>query len=248
MEFSTMALGKVSKFAAFAARECAVIEAIQTAPPAPQEPTAHELRARRKAAKKALRDLSTATPDQIEFAAPAGKAATDLSELELAMREALGLGRSEPAIEAPVPAPVASPVELLAIIPATFGNTDAARDAARMRELEKQTRAVLNLPDAEAQPQEQPKPKPEKPRQFVKRRIEVILNVRNSMGAIVPFYHVDPSSSRLEAEINANRKAKGYGLTVLETRQINEIEAIIDAEAPKAKAGRRTTDSVHAAH
>lgn len=247
-----MALGKGSRFAAFAARECAIIETIQTAPPAAPDPTPHELRARRKAAKRALRDLANATPDQVIFDTRPRDSRQSADDLEAQMREALGLGSE-------APAKPATPEtnndwhsealgELLAVIPSpTFGKTDAAREAERMQALLEQTRDALKVPTPEPE-QQAPKPKPAKPRQFVKRRIEVILSVRNSMGAIVPFYYQDAGNSQLAAEIAAQKKARGFGLHILGTRKVSVIEVILDADASKGNAGKRAALPSHATH
>lgn len=50
---------------------------------------------------------------------------------------------------------------------------------------------------------------------LIKRQIEVVLDVQRADGTRIPFYHCDPGMNRLEAEIEAGKKARSFGLKVL---------------------------------
>jgi hypothetical protein len=50
---------------------------------------------------------------------------------------------------------------------------------------------------------------------LIKRQIEVVLDVERADGTRIPFYHCDPGMNRLEAEIEAGKKARSFGLRVL---------------------------------
>lgn len=217
-------------FAQFAQREHLIQDFLSTAEPAPAPPTLIELRRQRKAAKRALRDLQSLSPDQIQFAMPSiSQQSDDLKTLEEQMREALGIDK---------PAPTAKPELLLASFefnstpstaPAPHGIEQASETAKRQAALEKELRATLGVPTPAhlAEPVRQQAA----PRTCIKRRLEVLLQVRRRDGSEIPFYHSDPCTSSLEAEINAAMKARSFGLTVLKTisTAVKEFECTVGA-------------------
>jgi len=217
-------------FAQFAHREHLIHDQLSTVEPAPAPPTLMELRRQRKAAKRLLRDMQSLSPEQIEFATPSvSQQADDLKTLEEQMREALGIDK---------PAPTAKPELLLASFefnpapsttPAPPGIEQASETAKRHAALEKELRATLGVPTPAhlAEPVRQRAA----PRTCIKRRLEVLLQVRRRDGSEIPFYHLDPCTSSLEAEINAAKKARSFGLTVLKTisTAIQEFECTVGA-------------------
>lgn len=219
-------------FAQFAHREHLIHDFLSTVEPPPAPPTLQELRRQRKAAKRALRDLQTLSPDQIEFATPSiDRQTEDLKTLEEQMREALGID---------APAPKEKPELLLAsfefipaasITPPPPGVEQASETARRQDALEKELRATLGVPTPPTL--DEPTRKHAAPRTCIKRRLEVLLQVRRRDGSEIPFYHLDACTSSLEAEINAAKKARGFGLTVLKTisTAVKEIEFTVGATA-----------------
>jgi len=217
-------------FAQFAHREHLIHDHLSTVEPEPAPPTLMELRRQRKAAKRLLRDMQSLSPEQIEFATPSvSQQADDLKTLEEQMREALGIDR---------PAPPAKPELLLAsfefeTIPSrsrpTPGIEQASETAKRQAALEKELRATLGIPTPTNAVE--PTRKQAAPRSCIKRRLEVLLQVRRRDGSEIPFYHLDPCTSSLEAEINAAKKARSFGLTVLKTisTAIQEFECTVGA-------------------
>lgn len=77
---------------------------------------------------------------------------------------------------------------------------------------------------AVAKPVPPPKPIAKPVKQVVKHRLEVILQVARADGSEIPFYHCDTGISKFVAEMNAARKARGYGLTVLSTISVTPVE------------------------
>lgn len=171
-----------------------------------------------------MRELREVSADQIEFSLPSAVAAfserevtEELQTLEEQMRAALGLTSATP--------PSAKDEVSLGHIefvvptdkPATkhpVGVEQASETAARLKALEKEMRSAFGV--AEPAPAvEPPKPKPTPITRLVKRNIEVILSVQRADGTRIPFYHLDDCTSTLEAEINAAKKARKFGLTVL---------------------------------
>lgn len=217
-------------FAQFAQREHLIHDILATAEPAPAPLTLIELRRQRKAAKRALRDLQSLSPDQIEFATPSIASQTDdLKTLEEQMREALGIDN---------PAPTAKPEIHLGsfefkTIPSlsrpTPGIEQASETAKRQAALEQELRATLGVPTPAhlAEPVRQQAA----PRSCIKRRLEVLLQVRRKDGSEIPFFHSDACTSSLEAEINAAKKARSFGLVVLKTisTAIQEYECTVGA-------------------
>lgn len=225
-----MALNSSLGFAQFAHREHLLHDWLSTIEPAPAPPTLQELRSLRKAKKRQLRELQALSPEQIEFATPSiSRQTEDLKTLEDQMREALGIDK---------PAPQEKQELLLAsfefqTIPSTTppppGIEQASETSKRHAALEKELRATLGVP-APAHVIESTS-KPAAPRTFVKRRQEVMLQVRRRDGSEIPFYHLDTCTSSLEAEINAGKKARGFGLTVLKTisTAVKEFECTVGA-------------------
>lgn len=220
-----MALNTGLGFAKFAQREHVILDVISTTEPPQPKPTLHELRAQRKAAKRALRDLQSLSADQIEFAAPSiSRQTEDLKTLEEQMREALGL---DTPVKQDKPEILLASFEFQTIpskTPPPPGVEQASETAKRQAVLEKELRATLGVPTP-TKPAE-PTRKPTAPRTCFKRRLEVMLQVRRPDGLEIPFYHLDSCASALEAEINASKKARSFGLTVLKTisTAIKEIE------------------------
>jgi hypothetical protein len=215
-----MALNSGLGFARFAEREHCLLELISTVEPPPPEPTPHELRALRKAEKRKRRELSSLKESDFFFDfTPAAKS----SDLEDQMRDALFTNS---------PTKPKEPELLLAsfeFVPSivktapTPGIEQASETAKLHAKLENELRATLGVPSPKKTPI---KTKVSAPKLCVKRRLEVMLLVRNRDGFEIPFYHQDDCTSSLEAEINASKKARGYGLVVLETisKKVVEIE------------------------
>lgn len=217
-------------FAQFAHREHLIHDFLSSAEAPPAPPTLLELRRQRKAAKRALRDLQSLSPEQIQFSLPSiSRQTEDLKSLEEQMREALGIDK---------PAPTAKPELLLASFefkttpstaPAPHGIEQASETAKRQAALEKELRATLGVPtpiNSQAST-----PTPAAPKTCFKRRLEVLLQVRRPDGWEIPFYHLDACTSSLEAEINAAKKARSFGLVVLKTisTAVKEIEFTVGA-------------------
>lgn len=223
-----MAMNSSAGFATFAKREHVIQDCLSTSTPPPAPPTLMELRRERKAKKRQLRDLQSLSPDQIEICSTSiSSQADDLKALEDLMREALGVGL-----------PLAKKTEetLLGTIEfqpsasnsvPTPGVEQASETARKHAELEKELRASFGVPSPKL-PEETTR-KPSAPRTCVKRRLEVLLQVRRPDGSEIPFYHIDPCTSSIEAEINAGRKARGFGLTVLKTisTEVKEFEITV---------------------
>lgn len=217
-------------FASFAQREHLIQDFIATAEPTPAPPTLQELRRQRKQAKRALRDLQSLSPDQIQFAIPSVSQQTDdLKTLEEQMREALGIDK---------PVEPAKPELLLASFefktvsaktPPPPGIEQASETARRQAALERELRATLGIPSP-VKAAEPVRPH-SAPRTCVKRQLEVMLEVRRPDGWEIPFFHTDACASALEAEINAAKKARSFGLTVLRTisTAVKEFECTVGA-------------------
>ena len=166
-----------------------------------------EARRQRQEEARLLAELHDATPTEIVFALPestpidASKAKHDLEELEREMRTMLGLDKPDPVVAAPIP--VAKPI--------TKPKTMAKRKP-------------KPSPFVSA-PEPMPVKAAEKPvKQAIKRQLEVLLQVRRTDGIEVPFYYCDPGINHFVAEMNAARKARGYGLQVLSTISITTQE------------------------
>lgn len=217
-------------FAQFAHREHLLHDFLSTVEPEPAPPTLLELRRQRKAAKRALRDLQSLSPEQIEFATPSiDRQTEELKTLEEQMREALGIDK---------PAPTAKPELLLASFeftavpsttPAPPGVEQASETAKRQAALEKELRATLGVPTPPKP--EAPKRKHVEPRTFFKRQLEVILQVRDADWREIPFYHSEFNMTAVEAEIEAGKKARSFGLKVLKhiKTTAKEIEYTVGA-------------------
>jgi hypothetical protein len=125
--------------------------------------------------------------------------------------------------------------------PAPSTLSDAAKEHAELLEFEAQLRrdwgldpepALVILPEkvkvpAKAKPPIEAafvSPKPKHHLSLVKRQIEVVLQVVRADGQQIPFYHCDPGMNEFEAELNAGRKARSYGLRVLSTINITRKE------------------------
>lgn len=225
-----MALNTGLGFAKFAQREHVILDVISTTEPPPPKPTLHELRAQRKAAKRALRDLQSLSADQIEFAAPSiSRQTEDLKTLEAQMREALGIDKPVEPVKSDI---VLASFEFTTVTPSTpapVGIEQASETAKRHAALEKELRATLGVPTPTNS--HAPTPAPAAPKTCFKRRLEVLLQVRRPDGWEIPFYHLDACTSSLEAEINAAKKARSFGLVVLKTisTAVKEIEFTVGA-------------------
>lgn len=195
-----------SGFTQMALVESQIKAAIESLPS--QHPVGHqpfvskkkEARRKRQEEARRLAELQTAAFHEIEFDIPAStqptQAYSDLAELEREMRAQLGLD---------VPTQTASPAPVVA----------------KPKPKRTPLKAKPMIPTPE------PVKHTEKPvTQIVKRQLEVLLQVARADGTEVPFYHCDPSLSHLEAELNASKKARGYGLRVLSTLSITTKESI----------------------
>lgn len=227
-----MALNSGLGFSKFAAREHHLLDVIATAEPPPRKLTLHELRAQRKQAKRALRDLQSVSADQIQFAIPAQTASltSDIQSLEEQMREALGLDKP---VEQSKPEPLLLASFEFKTEPSKTapppGIEQASETAKRHAALEKELRATLGVP-APIKPEPLTR-KPTAPRTLVKRQLEVILLVRNADWWEIPFHHVEFNMTSVEAEISAGKKARSLGLTVLKTisTTVREFEYTVGA-------------------
>lgn len=165
--------------------------------------------ARRKRAEEARRlsELKDATLTEIVFALPestvidAAKAKSDLEELEREMRAQLGLDKPDPVVAAPIP---------------------VAKPTTKPKVMAKRKPKPSPFVSASPPPPVKTVEKPAK--QFIKRQLEVLLQVLRPDGIEVPFYYCDPGISEFVAELNASRKARGYGLQVLGTISITTKE------------------------
>lgn len=220
-----MALNSGSGFASFAKREHCLLDIIAATPP---EPTAHELRSIRKAERRKRRELSMLSADDFHFDFTPSPKSSDLQSLEEQMRDALGIDKP---VKQDKPEVLAS-FEFVTTKPKTApppGVEQASDTAMRQAKLEKQIRANLGVPTP-------PKPaspirKPAAPRTFLKRELEVILLVRDQDWFEVPFFHVEYNMTAVEAEIEAGKKARSYGLKVLKLISVEskEIEVTVGA-------------------
>lgn len=214
-----------SGFASFAKREHCLLDIIAATPP---EPTPHQLRSIRKAERRKRRELSMLTADDFHFDFTPAPKSSDLQSLEEQMRDALGIDKP---VKKDKPEVLAS-FEFLPTKPKTSpppGIEQASDTAMRQAKLEKQIRANLGVPTP-------PKPaapirKPAAPRTFLKRELEVILLVRDQDWFEVPFFHVEYNMTAVEAEIEAGKKARSYGLKVLKLISVEskEIEVTVGA-------------------
>ena len=223
-----MAMNSSAGFAQFAKREHVIQDCLSTALPPPAPPTLMELRRERKAKKRQLRDLQSLTPDQIQIGTPSQSSqAEDLKALEELMREALGVG-----------SPIAKRVEetllgTIEFVPVASnsvplpGIEQASETAKKQAALEHELRTTLGVPSSKVI--EEAARKPSVPRTCIKRRLEVLLQVRRPDGSEIPFYHIDACTSSIEAEINAGKKARGFGLTVIKTisTEVKEFEITV---------------------
>jgi hypothetical protein len=108
------------------------------------------------------------------------------------MREALGLDQP-------------SPQEPKAIIQVAIPVESKTADKRHTRAAKTPTETTPQVKPSTAKPT----------RSYFKRQIEVILYVQRADGSVIPFYHCDPGTSSLEAEINATKKARSFNLRVV---------------------------------
>ena len=198
-----MALHVGIGFSQFAHRETELRTVIALTPPPPPEPKHKPFVSKKKEAKRRRAELEAlkATPlTQIEFEAPcqvvqARQEANYLASLEDEMRNFFGLSDDDTEVPSPEPVSTAAP-------------------------LKPRAKAVKAAPVVEAKPA-----KPAKPRGYFKREFEVILEVINCDGMVIPFYHNDTeANSSVIAEINASKKARKFGLTILQTLRVETKE------------------------
>jgi len=203
--------GSGSGFARMAQMASQIEAAIRSLPAQPKHinhvSKKKEARRQRQEEARRLAELHAATPTEIVFALPestpinASKAKLDLEELEREMRTLLGLDKPDPVVVAPIP--VAKPI--------TQPKTMAKRKP-------KPSPFVSS-------PSPVPVKAAAKPvKQAIKLQLEVLLQVRRTDGIEVPFYYCDPGINHFVAEMNAARKARGYGLQVLSTISITTQE------------------------
>lgn len=217
-----MALTSGLGFARFAQREHCLLDLIATTPP---EPTAHQLRSIRKAEKRKRRELSSLTESDffLDFT-PAPKS----SELEELMRDALFTNSpvkpKEPELLLASFEFVPSKVQT----PPPPGIEQASETAKLHAKLEQELRETLGVPTPKKTPL---KTKDATPRVRIKRQLEVILLVRDQDWFEVPFYHVEYNMTAVEAEIEAGKKARSFGLKVLKLISVEskEIEVTVGA-------------------
>lgn len=208
-----MALHTGSGFSQLAQIDSQIRAAIASLPT--QAPVGHqpyvskkkEARRKRDEEARRLAELNDASLNEIVFATPESQPVTeaaqsklDLAELEREMRAQLGLDVPPPVVE--------------------------TKPAAKPKTMPKQVakRRVKPSPFVSA-PAPAPVPVVEKTaKQLIKRQLEVLLQVLRPDGIQVPFYYCDPGISEFVAEINAAKKARGYGLQVLGTLSITTKE------------------------
>jgi hypothetical protein len=196
----------------------------------PPELTPHEIRCQRKAAKRRLRELAqlkAIMPDEIDFSLPAAQqtAKAEIESLEQQMRAALGLDAApEPKKDESISL---GQIEFVhppktAARKTSGAGEQASETAEKLSALEKEIAGAFKLQPSVP---EQIAPKP-KPKSCVRRQIEVIIEICRADGTRLPFYHIDSCSSTLEAEINAAKKARKLGLSVLRTIQTEVVERV----------------------
>ncbi|MNF44821.1 hypothetical protein D3C84_259380 [compost metagenome] len=200
-----MALNTGLGFARFAEREHCLIELIATTPP---EPTAHELRSIRKAEKRKRRELSALKESDFFFdftpAAPS-------SDLEQQMREALFTNSPVKPKEPELLLASFEFVPSIAKSAPTPGIEQASETAKLHAKLEKEISASLRIPAPKKTPLKRKDPLPTS---RFKRRLEVMLLVRDLEWYEIPFIHVEYDMTAVEAEIAAGKKARSFGLVV----------------------------------
>lgn len=218
-----MALNSGIGFAKFAQREHCLLDIIATTPP---DPTPMQLRSIRKAEKRKRRELSTLTADDFYFDFTPAPKSSETQSLEELMRDALGI---DTPVKKDKPEVLAS-FEFIPVKPKTPpppGVEQASETAKLHAKLERELRATLGVPaPVKAVP---PKSKPAAPRTFIKRELEVILLVRDQDWFEVPFFHTERNMTAVEAEIEAGKKARSYGLKVLKLVSVTskEIEVTV---------------------
>lgn len=200
-----MALNSGLGFARFAEREHCLLDLIATTPP---EPTAHELRSMRKAEKRKRRELSALKESDffLDFT-PAPKS----SDLEDQMREALFTNSP---VKSKEPELLLASFEFVPSIVKTAptpGIEQASETAKLHAKLERELRANLGVPTPKKTPL---KRKDLLPTVRYKRRLEVMLLVRDLDWFEIPFIHVEYDMTAVEAEIAAGKKARSFGLVV----------------------------------
>lgn len=220
-----MALSSGSGFASFAKREHCLLDIIASTPP---ELTPMQLRSIRKAEKRKRRELSMLTADDFHFDFTPAPKSSDLESLEDQMRDALGIDKP---VKKDKPEVLAS-FEFVTPKPKTApppGVEQASVTAMRQAKLEKQIRTNLGVPTPAKPAAATTKPKA--PRTFLKRELEVMLLVRDQDWFEVPFFHVEYNMTAVEAEIAAGKKAREYGLKVLNLISVTakEIEVTVGA-------------------
>lgn len=211
-------------FSALTLCESQIIAAKVTPPP---EPTPHELRCRRKAAKRRLKELQQLGTGLIDFdITPATREAeNELESLEQQMRAALGID-SEPAPRQQEATTLAQ-FEFIQSTPRADSKADsigveqASVTAAKLSALEKEIASALRIAPTPAPVEPPPK---RGPQAVIRRQIEVVLEIQRHDGSRLPFYHVDDCVSSLEAQLNAEKKARKYGLSVLRVKSTNVVE------------------------
>jgi len=217
-----MALTSGLGFARFAQREHCLLDLIASTPP---EPTAHELRSIRKAEKRKRRELALLKESDffLDFT-PAPKS----SDLEEQMRDALFTNSP---VKSKEPELLLASFEFVPSIVKTAptpGIEQASETAKLHAKLEKELRANLGVPAPKKTPL---KRKDSTPTIRLKRKIEVVLLVRDHDWFEIPFFHVEYNMTALEAEIEAGKKARSFGLKVLQliSAKSEEIEIKLGA-------------------
>lgn len=200
-----MALNSGLGFARFAQREHCLLDLIAATPP---EPTAHELRSIRKAERRKRRELSSLKESDffLDFT-PAVKS----SDLEEQMRDALFTNSP---VKSKEPELLLASFEFVPSIVKTAptpGIEQASETAKRHAKLEKEISASLGVPSPKKTPL---KSKGYLPTVRYKRRLEVMLLVRDLDWYEIPFIHVEFDMTAVEAEIAAGKKARSFGLVV----------------------------------
>lgn len=201
-----MALHNGSGFSQLARSEMhlqQVLSSMPELPPSGHQPyVSKKKEAKRRQAEEARRlsELRDVTLAEIEFVTPDRPSEASKSQLDMAELER----EMRAQLGLDVPTVAAKPIPV----------------APKRTPIRDKRKPVIAAPAPVARPVE----KPEK--QMIKTQLEVLLQVARPDGTEVPFYHCDTGFNKLLAEINASKKARGYGLKVLKVLSITTKEYV----------------------
>ena len=193
-----------SGFIQLARTETQIHEALSNLPDLPPLVVISKKQARRKRAEEAriLSELRDASPSQIEFVSSDWDIPTEAAKTRIDLDELEREMRKQLGLDD---------------VPVAANPTPLAPKRTPIRDKRK---PVIAAPAPVVRPVE----KSEK--QLIKTQLEVLLQVARPDGTEVPFYHCDTGFNTLLAEINASKKARGYGLKVLKVLSITTKEYV----------------------